>query len=163
MWKTIPGYEGLYQISDCGEVRSLHGDEPRLLKIGYTRGGYKAIGLNKNGVRRTYRINRLVLIAFYGDQPELQACHVNGVRTDNRLENLRWGTAQQNHDDRLRHGTVMKGEQMPAAILTEKIVKEIRELWASADRPTTDELGARYGVSAQTAWKAATRKTWVHV
>lgn len=162
-WISVPGYEDLYEVSDHGNVRSLRGGIARNLKIGKTRGGYRSIILSRDGKTKNYRMNRLVLIAFYGDQPQLQACHVNGKRTDNRLENLRWGTIAQNNADRVLHGTILKGEQQPGSVLTEADVRQIRKVWASPGRPSAAELALDYGVSGPTLWKAATGRTWSHV
>jgi hypothetical protein len=174
-WKEIPGYDGWYEASTMGRIRSWKGagnnggyeaprrDDPLVLKQSPTRGDYLFVNLCRNGEITSYRVNRLILITFEGDEPELQACHKNGDRQDNRLSNLYWGTAVENMADMERHGRVAKGEVKAEALLTEDDVMRMRRLWASDQKPTAVRLGEMFGVSGPTAWKAATGKTWTHL
>lgn len=107
-WLPVPGWEGLYEVSDLGRVRSL--DRPnglrgrvRVLSVGSH--GYLDVGLCDGGVRRTRLVHRLVLEAFVGPCPEGQeACHADSDRTNNRLSNLRWDTTKANAADRVAAG-----------------------------------------------------------
>ncbi|MBZ4580992.1 NUMOD4 motif-containing HNH endonuclease [Mycobacterium avium] len=117
IWKPIPGYEGLYEVSDEGEVRSLervveHGYSgtktipARVMRQKIDKGGYRRVGLRRDGKQRWLGVHRLVLAAFVGECPEGQeVCHGNGNRADNRLENLRYGTRSENMLDQIAHGT----------------------------------------------------------
>lgn len=103
VWKDIPNYEGYYQASDKGRVRSLdrmvttkHGVERfykgRIKKGTVNNKGYKIYSLNINGVHRTFQGSQLVAMTFLGHEPdghELVVDHINGDRSDDRLENLR--------------------------------------------------------------------------
>lgn len=111
IWKPVVGYESSYEVSDLGNVRSLDriittksgvnkrrkGQplKPIVLKIGYC-------AVNISGMKY---VHRLVLEAFVGECPDgMETCHKNGIRTDNRLENLYWGTSSENSHDIVRHG-----------------------------------------------------------
>lgn len=116
-WRPVVGYEGLYEVSDLGRVRSL----PRVEH--WTRGfmrrrggrvlaqildskGYPKVNLSLGGKVTQLAVHRLVLLAFTGPQPDdTEACHWNGVPTDNRVANLRWDTRSANAADAIRHGT----------------------------------------------------------
>lgn len=91
-WKSIKGYEGLYEVSDWGNVRSLnylHTGKTKLLSTRDNGKGYLYVFLSKNGKRKGFRIHRVVYEAFRGPIPKgLTIDHVNGDKTDNRLENL---------------------------------------------------------------------------
>lgn len=103
MERDVVGYEGLYRVSDRGEVWSaLNG----WLALSRDKRGYPRIGLHRNGVRKMARVHVLVLEAFVGPRPDgLEGRHKNGDHTDNRLENLEWGTHSENMLDAVDHGT----------------------------------------------------------
>lgn len=115
-WKPVPGYEGYYEVSNRGRVRSLDrvvttkiGSSlrvrGRMLKLYEGNHGYHVVVLNRDGASDPRTVHRMVLSTFTGEDPqELNCCHNNGIRTDNRLENLRWDTPSENNYDIVRHG-----------------------------------------------------------
>ena len=105
IWKDIEGYEGLYKISNLGRVKSLNYNntgKERILKLGGNRGNYPQVELGKNGERRTCLVHRLVAEAFIPN-PDNKPCvdHINTIKTDNRVENLRWVTRKENANNPL--------------------------------------------------------------
>lgn len=122
-WKPVVGYEGLYEVSDRGRVRSLDrwvtfSDGKRRLYKGRelsvcvdqidSKYPYKRciVTLCKEGTQSTRKVHSLVYEAFVGKIPEgLHICHNNGNSCDNRLENLRADTPKSNTQDSIRHGT----------------------------------------------------------
>lgn len=110
IWKSIPSYEGLYEVSNLGRVRSLgkvfkmnnHGTicdvhfRPQILAQHYAY-GYLMVGLNKHKNQKTYLVHRLVAMAFIPN-PENKPYinHINAHRDDNRVENLEWCTPLEN-------------------------------------------------------------------
>lgn len=121
-WKPVPGYEGCYEVSDCGRVRSVdrevqHKDGSstwragRMLKGTVDRDGYSLVGLHREGHGRTMRVHRLVLLAFVGESMEGQyVCHENDVPGDNRLSNLRYGWPSDNSRDMVMNGGAFRME-----------------------------------------------------
>lgn len=101
-WLPVPGYEGLYQVSDAGRIRGRRG----LLRSWVTaKGGHLRVALSANGVRKDFYIHRLALLAFAGEPGPGQECrHLDGDPSNNRLSNLAWGTVSENQLDRVRHG-----------------------------------------------------------
>jgi hypothetical protein len=145
----VPGYESAYEVSDQGRVRSLNyrrTGRVRLLSPAPDgrRGGRGYLGVNLGFVGRRYvRVHVLVLLAFVGPRPPgMEACHRNGDRTDNRLENLRWGTHAENAADTQRHGHVPHGERHCMARLSDTQVAEIR-----AAGGLQREVAERFGIS----------------
>lgn len=116
-WKPIPGYEGQYEASNIGRVRSLdrvaiHKNgfrqriRGRMLVVVHNKSGYATVSLCRDGKARRVVIHRLVLEAFVGPKPPGQVTrHLNGDKLDNRLENLTYGTYSENAQDAVRHGT----------------------------------------------------------
>lgn len=102
-WKDIPGYEGFYQVSNTGKIKSfifyngkLTSSRARLLKPLLTKSGYTRVRLtNKYGDRKYIYIHRIVLTTFVGKSP-LQVNHINGIKTDNNLFNLEYVTRSEN-------------------------------------------------------------------
>ncbi|MCQ2237453.1 MAG: NUMOD4 motif-containing HNH endonuclease [Bacteroidales bacterium] len=101
IWRDIEGYEGLYQVSDYGRVRSLRFGKIKILKQG-TIAGYKELNLtDKEGVTTTHYVHRLVALSFIpNDAPDekIFVNHINHVRDCNCVENLEWVTPAQNID-----------------------------------------------------------------
>lgn len=121
-WQPVVGYEGLYEVSREGRVRSLDrvkrnrwgeyvqpGVELRASSAG---DGYAKVALTKDGKLRTRRVHILVLEAFVGRRPDgMQACHNDGNQGNNCIENLRWDTVSANTYDKIRHGTHVQAAQ----------------------------------------------------
>jgi len=113
IWKPIKGYEGIYEISDHGRIRSLdrfvqelrngklvavrHKGVMMIPTLNYK--GYQKISLSKNGKRSDYSVHRLVAENFIGDIVGKEIDHVNTIRTDNRVENLRIVTSSENNNN----------------------------------------------------------------
>lgn len=98
-WRDIPGYEGAYQVSDLGRVRNRK--RRRLLRPNSKKTKYLQVTLSKNNVPKFCSIHRLVAIAFLPNPLGLpQVNHKNGIKWDNRLENLEWISASENQKHR---------------------------------------------------------------
>lgn len=104
IWKDIPEFEGLYQASNLGRIKSLERINARgnrlkekILKPGINQYGYYQVQLYKNSIGKMYIVHRLVWIAFNGPIPEgLQVNHINEIKIDNKLENLNLMTPKEN-------------------------------------------------------------------
>jgi len=122
--------------------------------------GYLGVGVRLGEARtQTVLVQYLVLEAFVGPRPKgMYCCHKDGSKTNNALDNLRWGTPQSNCDDAGRHGTKTQGERVHCAKLTEELVRAIR----TSGEPHRS-LAERLGVSRRTITDAITRTTWAHV
>ena len=158
-WRPVPGYEGDYEVSSLGRVRSLLGKRPRILKATSNRRGYLSLRLcGPRGRRRAY-VAHLVLEAFVGPRPPgMEAAHGDAIRSNNSLANLSWKTPLENAQDKFRTGTQPLGSRHHAAKLTEADVAAIRR-----DRRVQREIAQQYGVSQSLIQQLQSNKGWNHV
>lgn len=161
-WRSIPGYPN-YLVSSHGRVQG-----PRAtLKFGDLF-GYKTVSLSANGTTKSFRVHRLVIEAFAGAPPFEGAivAHNDGDRSNNRIDNLRWASARENQQDRVRHHTRLSGSRVHNAKLTESEIPTIRDRIRSGER--YPRIAEDYGVSVSTIcliskgkiWKCATGAGW---
>lgn len=170
-WKQIPGYEGVYEVSDRGRIksvgrykhprkdRSAYWQNERILSQYKQKNGYMMVCLAKDGTNRTFSVHRLVLRSFVGEpEAKYEACHNNGKRDDNNLENLRWDTRVNNFKDRDWHGKTACGTKNGWAKLDDEKVNKIL-----ADARPNRQIAKDYGVSSVTIDRIKSRLTWAHI
>lgn len=155
-WKDIQTFEGCFQVSDRGNVRSLDrfagGKRPRMIKgklislIRHPR-GYRMVGLNDNGKEFHLMVHRLVANAFV-DNPDNKPCvnHIDGDKTNNIASNLEWVSYKENSKHAVYIGKIPVGEQCNLAKLTEEEVRNIkRRKGTISSRKLSKEIGINYG------------------
>jgi hypothetical protein len=172
-WLPVPGYEGFYEVSDQGRVKSLDrygrafSDSTRIfkgkiLKLKITKQGYLDIELRSRGTGKWFHVHQLVAMAFIGGKPEgMCVCHNNGIPSDNRPSNLRYDTPKSNIADMKIHGTVMNGGRNWASALTEQEVIEI--FTCPHTKHYYQALSVQYGVSDVTIRNIWNGRTWSHL
>lgn len=174
-WRDVVGYEGLYQVSSLGRIKSLartvrtrgNGVKPipeKIMKLQNRPGGYLGIELYSEQKGLSVLVHPLVCRAFHGEKPTdgHEVAHGNAIRHDNRAENLRWATRKENSADRDMHGNTPRGSVVWNSKLTEETVSEIRDLFRKTDI-NFQELGRLYGISGTQAGNIIHRKQWRHV
>lgn len=175
-WKAVVGYEGQYEVSDLGRVRSLDRvvcyvcnwksgitrqmqskRKGRMLRPGLASNGYLTVSIER--ISRCVQI--LVLTAFVGPAPEgLECCHGDGNRQNNRLYNLRWDTTAANVADKAIHGTKLIGSAYPTAKLSDEAARRIRKLRGVCSQ---SELARMFNVSPSAVQAVHDGRTWKHV
>ncbi len=170
-YRDVPGFPG-YRVGDDGSVwnawincrwgRRLT-DRWKRLKPGTHQRGYLYVNLTPVGGRyKTFRVHRLVLEAFVGPCPEGMECrHLNGVKTDCRLDNLAWGTPEQNRQDNRDLDRYGFGENHTQTKLREADVRAIRARFAVGALP--GKLAAEFGVTPSNITAIITRRSWKHL
>jgi len=177
IWKDIKDYEGYYQISNYGRVRSL---DRTVIVIRYDKdykinlkgsimncslniSGYPNVSLHKERKRQVARVHRLVAEAFLDNPNNYETVnHIDSVKTNNRIDNLEWCTASDNrlHARNIFNDTTY-GEECNLSKLTEDQVREIR---ANGRMDMTNEqIGKLYNVSHETIRCVLNGKSWKHI
>jgi len=172
-WNDVIGYEGVYKISKTGLVNRLpiktkNGDnyhicKERLLINTLYNTGYYRVGLTKNGKQTKYYIHRLVAQAFIPNpENKEEVNHINGIKTDNRVENLEWCTISENsiHAYKLGLREAVRGSKSTRTNLREKDVLDIRIL---ANTMTNTAISKIYNVTQPCISEIINRKTWTHI
>lgn len=175
IWRPVVGYEGLYDVSSRGHVRSLLRPSKtqksknhtriisgRPLALGRRRKGYTFVGLRRDGKGRRFFVHRLVAYAFIGPAPkspgDWQVNHRDGNKTNNAVANLEWVTGEQNREHAFMNGLNPPGY----ASLTAKEVVEIRQRYAAREASMT-ALADEYGTSTSNIDKIIANRSWKNV
>lgn len=107
-WKDIPNFEGLYQASSFGRIKSLGNAcarKEKILKGAIAGTGYFYVTLWKKGKHKRFRLSRIIAITFIkSDDSKMDVNHINGNKLDNRIENLEWLSRSDNHLHAYRRG-----------------------------------------------------------
>jgi len=175
IFRPVVGYEGLYLVSDRGEVRSLarkrvdwrsvRQSKEITLRPVINKQGYGRVHLyDHNSKPRSFFVHRLVLEAFVGPCPKGMECrhYPDNNPANNKLSNLQWGTKQEQHKDREVHRTSTRGSQNPRAKLDEDKIREARRI-REEKKWTYKRLGKKFGVSTKNIHFALTGRSWKHV
>jgi hypothetical protein len=166
IWKDVPKFDGLYQISNFGRIVSYDRIDKygrlfkgKVLQNNVTSGGYLKVGLCYNSVMKHFGVHRLVALAFIPNpENKPQVNHLNGIKFDNRVENLEWCTAQENKVHSVNNGT----STGHSALLTEDDVRKIKELLGNRNLTHMD-IAIMFGVVKSTITKINTGINWGHI
>jgi len=171
-WKDVIGYEGIYQVSNKGQVKRVAGGKgavlDRILKPTPNGTGYLGVGLCRDGKRKQMLVHRLVAEAFFGPppSPDHEVNHKSGNKTDNRVENLEWVTHSENgrYAFRVLGKRVggVKGEKHGQSKLTPHKIKEIRRLYATGNY-SQRELGRMFGTHQTNIGLIVRHEAWDHI
>lgn len=173
IYKDIKGYEGFYQVSNFGNVRSLkrsgyqHGNSKqtfkgRVLKQYLGEKGYYSITLSKDNKQKKIQVHRLVAMTFI-DNPykKPQINHIDGIKTNNKAENLEWCTGSENMKHAFKIGLQsLSGEKNTMAKLTNNEVVLIRKCLKTG-LFTQKEIANIFGVARRTITDINLNKTWI--
>lgn len=175
IWLHVKGYEGKYEVSNFGRVKSLkrtrvgkgggiYGVKEKILKCG-RKGSYDQAAIHDgNGKRKYALVHRLVAEAFLPN-PEIKPCinHKNGIKTDNRIENLEWATYSENSIHAIKNGLFVpeKGSERFCAKLNEKIVLGIKLRIKNGHK--LKDIAKEHKLNPVTISNIKTGTTWKHV
>jgi len=170
IWKSIPGWEGYYSVSNLGSVRSerriiiekntfkKYEISEKILKQTLNNNGkqYYRVSLSRNSKVKYIQVHQLVARAFLGKQEnKIEVRHLDGNCRNNNLDNLCYGTKADNIKDAIKHGTFPLYEKRPGAKLNKEIVRKIRE-----SNLSRTELSKIYKVGVGTIRQIKLGLTW---
>ena len=170
-WKEIKGYDGRYQVSNKGGVKraksiGLDHAKIQVLKQSPDKDGYMKLNLSNRLVEKRYLVHRLVLQTFVGSPPKgrYEVNHRNGIKNDNRVENLEWCSNLENaghaHRTGLFDGAI--GSNHYKTKLSDKDILDIRKEYMKGD-VTLKYLGKKYKVAFSTIGRIISKATWKHI
>ncbi len=172
IWKSFSGYEGLYELSNKGSIRSLSKKTGRgngyltkslIIKQNISNSGYLRVVLWKNNFCKNFSVHRLVAETFIPNpENKPQVNHKNGIKTDNRVENLEWSTITENMRHASKNGLLIgvKGEKNHNSKLTKEQVVEIKKIGNSKSQ---SEIADLYGVNRRQIGRILNNKRWKHI
>lgn len=169
IWKPVVGYEGLYEVSNLGRVKSKiigprNKDGELILSGGDVR-GYRQVILCKDGKHRSGLVHRLVALAFIGEPPDSRSevNHKNFDKADNRPGNLEWLSSGDNNRHSAKVIPRLRGEEIAwSNKLTAEQVLEIRARYIP-QKVGINQLAREYGVSGPTIHAIIHRRKWAHL
>ena len=175
-WVAVPGYEGWYEISDHGRVKSLkrmhHGlctDHRILIPLLYRKGYLKTHFATCGGTRSIKRVflHRAVYEAFHGPIPDgLTINHKDGNKANNRLDNLEVATMRQQTDHAIANGLryqTENGERRRTATITDETARAIFRLYDEGRGTRICELSRQFGVRYGTVQRIVYKSRWLHI
>ena len=165
IFKDIPGYEGDYQVSNQGRIKSFKRyPQGKILCLKKDMCGYRQIGLSRNNKSKSVTVHSLVILAFVGKGPDgMDINHIDGDKTNNHVDNLEYCTHHKNMRHAIKSGLLdNSGENHGQSKLTETQVLEIRARY-EAGGIFQRELAKEYGVGYTTINYIVNRKNWKHI
>lgn len=173
VWKAVVGYEGYYEVSDLGAVRTVEREQQSYggrawVKPVETRkatfdGRYMVMTLAKEGTRKRFYIHDIVLTAFRGARPtsKTHGCHNDGDSKNNSLQNLRWDTPTANVLDKVKHGTMPIGERHHKNRYSEETMRAVVAMLDESRAMA--EIERLTGVPANTISQVKHGRQWKHL
>ena len=164
-WKDVNGYKGFYKVSSWGRIFSFarEGTNGGLLSLIKTPKSYLVVNLYQGSKLTNCRVHRLVARAFIpnpDNKPEIN--HKNGVKTDNRVDNLEWVTHEENITHATKTGLMPKGENCYKAKLTEEDVLKIIEL-LKINFLSMKQIARLFNVGPRQINYISQGKSWTHL
>lgn len=158
IWKPIQESPN-YFVSNLGNIKSNKNRIKGNLKPLKDKDGYFTVSVRETGKMRLLKVHRLVAQAFI-DNPENkpQVCHIDGDRGNNYYKNLYWGTSKENNRDKIKHGTLAKGNKIGISKLTADDVLKIRGLISEGS--SSGVIAKIFGVHRSTVKSIRSGKTW---
>lgn len=152
VWRNIDGYEGLYQVSSDGRVKSLKWNKERILKPIADRYGYLRVTLYAGGKQKNATVHRLVCQAFHKNHDNKPCVnHIDENKTNNTASNLEWCTYEDNNNHGTHNKRIAKTKNKPVAQCTKE--GELIKIWSSLT-----EVGRQTGFSQSSISKVALGK-----
>ena len=165
-WRDIRNYEGLYQVSNYGRIKSFRRNEPMIFVRHKDSRNYFSLGLKKCGVKtKTIKAHQLVALTFIPNpESKPQVNHIDGKKWNNRVGNLEWVTSAENIKHAYDSGFYKVGAEHPLAKFTEEQVRYIREVCIPGDREFgMSALAKKLGVSVSAIEGVYKRETYKNV
>ena len=166
IWKDVVGYEGIYQVSNLGNVKRIKlargSGLNTIMKAAPNRNGYLRLSLCRDNRPVQLFIHRLVAAAFLGPCPDgYEVNHIDGKQGNPRVDNLEYVTSKGNSEHAVRLGLMPFGARRTNARLNDDVVREIRQL--HKDGVIDKDIAERFNVNRRTINDVTSGRSWQHV
>ena len=180
IWKVVVGYEGIYEVSSLGRIRSLdrikigsrHNSKlkGKLLSLRVVNHGYRAVILQNNNLKKNLAVHRIVAEAFIANpEGKKEVNHINLIKDDNRVKNLEWCTRSENMIHAGKNGKLSGtkgmfiGSKSPQSKIIESDVIEIRRL-SKEEKLSSTKIQERFqSINARHIRDIINRVYWTHI
>jgi len=151
IWKSIEGYEGIYEVSNLGRVKSLKFNKEKYLKNSLNRDGYVIAHLSKNAITKSFTLHRLVSLLFIDKVDGKDYInHINGDKLNNKVDNLEWCTIKEN----VNHSLNNKLRIPPNGVNHYNSRFDVKDvLFIRSSNISESKLALKYGVNRATIGK----------
>lgn len=175
IWKPIIGYEGLYEISNYGDVKSLEKQrkmpqnrgikiyKETILKLCKNNRGYLYVTLRNNGKSKKFTVHRLVALHFIENSNNfLEVMHLDNNPLNNYYLNLKWGTHKDNMSHKVKSNRQIKGESVKISKLKNHDIIDIRNTYKNKEL-NQYQLASKYNVTQSVIHDIIKFKSWKHI
>lgn len=177
LWKDIKDYEGFYQVSNKGDVKSIDRTITRLYKgslikqkckgiilaSNLDRYGRPYVTLSRENIKKSYKVHRLVISTFIGSCPDgMECCHSDDNCKNNQIENLRWDYHKENEKDKINNGKSGKGEKNGMSKLKNEDVLLIKKLILEG-KHTNVQISKIFAISEHHVCDIKNKRRWKHI
>lgn len=175
IWKPVKNYEGFYEVSNFGKVRSLDRVFPtkkgvvkctkgKVMNLTLKDNGYKTVMLSVGGESKRFHVHRLVSEAFiYNSSRKPIVNHKNGIKADNNVKNLEWVTHRENVEHALKNNLTPVGMQCKYSKLTDEKILAIKRLYRLNPNFSKIKIAKKLKISDSTVHKIIRNKRWKHI
>lgn len=164
IWKDIPGYEGFYQASNLGFIKSIKSKNHKILKGCLNETGYHRVAFVLNGKFKTHLTHRLIASTFIkNEQNKPEVNHIDGNKLNNSVENLEWCTRQENIEHAVKNKLFNNGPKGIRNYKSKLTEEQVRQIKYGLNHVNSNQVSKMFGVGSSIIYEIRQGKYWKHI